>query len=225
MRTLAASMKASQSAMGTRSGRRVPCGPGSRPRWRAAPPGSRPSRSPARQWATQRRKVVLPQPGSPMTTRRGLARAARRGLSGRASGLRGAALGIAPAVGLAESPGGLELDIELLDGETVGLGPPGDQAADVDVGGIGPQVREVLAGVGGGRCGGLALGLWLGRGEVEAELSLRAAGLVAVDRPGALDPGAEQDPHPFGVGIQLDPLEGVGIAAGLVDAAGGQFQT
>ena len=61
------------------------------------------------------------------------------------------------------------------------------------------------------------------RGEIG--LAVGATGLVAVDLPGALDPGAELHPHPPGLRPEFDPLEGIGVPAAVVDAAGGQFQT
>jgi len=65
-----------------------------------------------------------------------------------------------------------------------------------------------------------------GIGGIERKVghALGTARLITVGLPAPLDPGAELDPHPFGLGVELDPLEGVRIAAVLVDAARGQLQ-
>jgi hypothetical protein len=55
--------------------------------------------------------------------------------------------------------GCVELNIEFLDGESMGARAAGDQAADVDVGGVVPEVCEVLAGSAAGTGALTGLGL------------------------------------------------------------------
>jgi hypothetical protein len=94
-------------------------------------------------------------------------------------------------------------------------------AEQVEIGIAAMQPGEIgggdLGGAGGLGCG---VGGWrLVQGEVH-----RAARLVIVRLPGTLVAEAEQDADAPGLGIQLDPLEPVGVAAAGVDVSGGEFQ-
>ena len=60
--------------------------------------------------------------------------------------------------------------------------------------------------------------------QIELGEAILATGHVAIDAPGAMQPGPEVHPDPLLGGPELDPLESIGILAALVDAACRQLQ-